>query len=633
MKELREASGDFMSKHIIVIGAGIGGLSAAIRLAVAGQRVTVLEKNASVGGKMGEVRRTVSIPTADVAACCVPGQALASTPTADVAACCVPGQAPASTPTADVAACCVPGQVPASTPTADVAACCVPGQAPASTPTADVAACCVSGQAPASTLTADVAACCVPGQAPASEAQGGGFRWDTGPSVITMRHVFEELFATAGRRLEDYIQLLPVEPLTRYFYPDGTVLDATRDLARMVEQIRRLDERDVEGYLAYLGYVARLHRVTGPAFIYGAPPTWRTVTQVAPADALRLEPWLTMDAAIRRYVRSPHLRQLLGRFATYVGGSPFRAPATLNVIAHVELNEGIWYPRGGVYAIAAALERLARELGVTIRTGCAVKQIYVPGTSEVPGTSRATTLRATGVLLANGERIAADAVLSNVDVAHTLTNLLPREAVDLRRLRGITRAEPSCSGFILLLGVRGEFRQLAQHNIFFSSDYRREFDDIFRRGVPPEEPTVYIAVTSKANPDHAPPGHENWFVLVNAPATGPAFDWEKGKAAYRDRVLATLARFGLDVRDRIVVEEVFTPADLARQTGSWRGALYGASPNNALAAFRRPPVRDPRVARLYYAGGTTHPGGGVPMVILSGKLAARTILQDLSSAI
>ncbi len=523
-----------MSKHIIIIGAGVGGLSAAVRLAAAGQRVTVLEKNASVGGKMGEVRQA-------------------------------------------------------------------------------------------------------------------GFRWDTGPSVITMRPVFEDLFQATGRRLADYIELLPVEPLTRYFYDDGTVLDATRDLPRMVAQIRRLDERDAEGYLAYLGYVARLHRVTGPAFIYGAPPSWRTVTQVAPADALRLEPWLTMAAVIRRYVRSPHLHQLLGRFATYVGGSPFRAPATLNVIAHVELNEGIWYPRGGVYAIAAALARLASELGVEIRTGCAVDRIEVGGSgkgeADEHGQARFSSPlrahprssasdftggRATGVVLTDGEQIAADAVLSNVDVAHTLTNLLPREAVDLGRLRGITRAEPSCFGFILLLGVRGEFSQLAQHNICFSSDYRREFDDIFRRGVPPEEPTVYIAVTSKADPDHAPAGHENWFVLVNAPAAGPGFDWEREKAAYRDRVLATLARFGLDVRERIVVEEIVTPADLARQTGSWRGALYGASPNNALGAFRRPPVRDPKVAGLYFAGGSTHPGGGVPMVALSGKLATETILADMA---
>ena len=471
-----------MSQHIVIIGAGIGGLSSAIRLAAAGQRVTVLEKNAAVGGKMGEVRRAAADPS-------TASRVLLRDSAHDAFAV-------------------------------------------------------------------------------------REFRWDTGPSVITMRSVFEELFSAAGRRLEDYLDLLPVEPLTRYFYPDGTVLDATRDLPRMLEQVRALDVRDPEGYQAYLGYVAHLHRITGPAFIYGAPPTWRTVAQVAPADALRLAPWLTMDAAIRRHVRSPHLRQLLGRFATYVGGSPFRAPATLNVIAHVELNEGIWYPRGGIYAIAVALERLALELGVEIRTNCPVNRIEVRED------------RATGVLLADGSRVAAGAVLSNVDVAHTLTNLLPRESVDAARLRRLTRAEPSCSGFILLLGVRGEHPQLAQHNIFFSSDYRREFDDIFRRGVPPDDPTIYVAVTSKADPDHAPAGHENWFVLVNAPAAGPAFDWEREVAAYRDRVLATLARFGLDVRECIVVEEVFTPADLARHTGSWR----------ARSTAHRPTVRWPRSA-------------------------------------
>ena len=196
---------------VVIVGAGIGGLSAAIRLASAGRRVIVLEQNTATGGKMSQISQD-------------------------------------------------------------------------------------------------------------------GFRWDTGPSVITMRHVFEDLFEAAGRRLDDYLTLLPVDPLTRYFYPDGTRIDATRDLARMAEQIAVLDERDVEGYANFLEYAARLHRITGPVFIYNQPPTLRTFLGVPLADMVRVDPWLTMDQAIRRRVRSPQMRQLLGRFATYVGASPYQAP-------------------------------------------------------------------------------------------------------------------------------------------------------------------------------------------------------------------------------------------------------------------------------------------------------------------
>lgn len=488
-----------MTHDVIVIGAGIGGLSAAIRLAAAGRRVLVLEQNAQVGGKMGEVR-------------------------------------------------------------------------------------------------------------------AAGFRWDTGPSVITMRTVFEDLFRAAGRRLEDYLSLVPVEPLTRYFYPDGVVLDATRDLQRMADQIGRIEPRDVEGYLAYLAYAARLYRITGPAFIFGDPVSPRMLLRVPVGDWPQVDGWRSMDAAIRGFVRSPHLRQLLGRFATYVGASPYRAPATLNVIAHVELTGGVWYPHGGVYAIARALERLARELGVEIRTGCRADRIDVRGG------------RAMGVVAA-GAALPAQAVLANVDVATVYEELLPPGAVLAGRARALASAEPSVSGFILLLGVRGEHPQLAHHNIFFCRDYRREFDDLFVRGAPPDDPTVYVAITSKRDPDHAPPGCENWFVLVNAPPLGPAWDWTARTAEYREHVLAALAARGLDVRDRLVYERVFTPLDLERLTGARRGALYGASSNSPLAAFRRPANRAPHIDGLYFAGGTAHPGGGVPMVALSGAAAARRILS------
>jgi phytoene desaturase len=310
------------------------------------------------------------------------------------------------------------------------------------------------------------------------------------------------------------------------------------------------------------------------------------------------------------------MRQLLGRFATYVGASPFQAPATLNVIAHVELTQGVYYPRGGVYQIAAALRRLAAELGVVIRVNSPVGEIVVANG------------RVQAVRLLNGEQIEATAVLANVDVATVYNQLLPAAAVSPARRRQQADYDPSCSGFILLLGVRRQNPQLAHHNIFFSRDYRQEFEQIFQKGVPPDDPTIYLAITSKTDPDHAPAGCENWFILVNAPPLGDRFDWQTEAAAYRDLVLRRLAERGLDVRGDIAVERMLTPLDLQRLTGAWRGALYGRSSNSPWTAFRRPHNRCPDVAGLYFAGGTTHPGGGVPMVMLSGKAAAEMMMQD-----
>jgi len=489
-----------MSLPIVVVGAGIGGLSAAIWLASAGQRVIVLEANATIGGKMSEIR-------------------------------------------------------------------------------------------------------------------ADGFRWDTGPSVITMRHVFEELFAG---RLDEYLTLLPVDPLTRYFYPDGTRLDALANREAMAENIRQFaDADDAAGYLAYLDYARRIHDITGGVFIYNDPPTLWRVARTPLRDIPAVDPLRTMDSAIRSFVKSPKLRQFLGRFATYVGASPYLAPATLNVIADVELSGGVWVPQGGIYAIALAFQRRAEELGVEIRTGCRVQQINV------------SDRNVTGVTLTDGSQIEASAVIANVDVATVYEKLLPRESVSARRVKQLTSVEPSCSGFILLLGIEGTHPELTHHNIFFSQDYQREFDDIFVRGIPPDDPTIYIAITSKTDKDHAPEGCENWFVLVNAPALDDRFDWSQNAAAYRDRVLDRLAAQGYDVRGKIRAEHMITPVDLERLTGARRGALYGASSNDRLNALRRPHNRARDVGGLYFAGGTTHPGGGVPMVTLSGKVAAKLLLADL----
>lgn len=443
-----------------------------------------------------------------------------------------------------------------------------------------------------------------------------GFRFDTGPSVITMRHVFEDLFKAAGRRMSDYLTLEAIEPMTRYIYADGTVLDATSNLSHMAQQIEALDPRDLEGYLSYLAYAAQIHRVTGQTFIYDQPPSFASFLKRPVWDWLKADPFRTMHGAIQSFVHSEKLQQLLGRFATYVGGSPYQAPATLNVIAHVELTGGVWYPRGGIYQIARALERLALELGVVICRGQAVQQIIVRGG------------RAQGVQLNTGATLAARAILSNVDVATTYRHLLNHSTIPRARIMKMSHYQPSCSGFIMMLGVRGQREQLLHHNILFSADYRAEFEAIFKRGSLAQDPTIYIAITSKTDPDHAPPNCENWFVLVNAPALSQPDDGQMNVQAYRDQVLAKLAKQGLDIRNDIITETLWTPHDLQTMSGAWLGALYGPSANQRLAAFLRPHNRCRDVRGLYFAGGTTHPGGGVPMVVLSSAVAVAMMHED-----
>jgi len=490
--------------RIVIVGAGIGGLSAAISLAARGAQVTVLEKLDRPGGKMGEVR-------------------------------------------------------------------------------------------------------------------ADGFRWDTGPSVLTMRHVYERMFSLAGRDLRDYLELVPLQPITRYFWPDGAMLDAVADEAAMYEAIRgAFGLEDAEGYRRFMRYARRLHDIVSGPFLYRHKPGWRDLLSLPLADVLKIDALRTMHQAISSYFRSPHLVQLFDRFATYNGSSPYRAPATLNVIAYVEMAQGAWYPRGGIFQLAHAWERLARELGVEIRYSEPAEEICVES-----GVVR-------GVRVAGGAVLSADAVVCNVDYTWAQRTLLP--TVGRQRAEVL---EPSCSGFVMLLGVRGAFPQLVHHNIFFTDDYPREFDDIFNKRIAPSDPTLYLCITSKTDPEHAPAGCENWFILVNAPALSAAFDWSLEVEHYAQRIHALLAarlnRFGIPYlrSEAALVERRLSPADLQAAYGGHRGAIYGFSSNTRATAFMRPGNRDGQIRRLYYASGSVHPGGGVPLVTLSGMAAADCAARDL----
>ncbi len=447
----------------------------------------------------------------------------------------------------------------------------------------------------------------------------GGFRWDTGPSLITMPFVYHDLFAAAGKRLEDYVELVPIEPICRYFYPDAkrTIFDASDSVAKMTAEIEQLEPRDVEAYFRFMAYSRRLYHLTAEVFLFRGLNAARDLLRMNPRAMFKIDPFRTVHQAVAASFKDPRLVQLFDRYATYNGSSPYLAPATLNIIPYVELGMGGWYVHGGLYALARAYQKLAQELGVIIHTGLewAVEQIVMNGK------------RVRAVRLKSGLEVEANIVVANTDAAYTYSQLLP----DKVRQPRLNQLEPSCSGFILFLGLDRQYSKLAHHNILFSRDYKKEFADIFERKTPPQDPTIYICWTGKTDPQHAPPGKSNLFVLVNAPYLSENFDWEVPGAIqnYRDLIVRRMEEAGLKgLHNSIEVERIMTPLDLSRLYNAERGAIYGLSSNNRFSAFLRPPNRARGVRGLYFVGGSTHPGGGVPLVTLSARIVADLIKQD-----
>lgn len=442
-----------------------------------------------------------------------------------------------------------------------------------------------------------------------------GYYFDLGPTLLTMPFVFEQLFEDLGVRLEDYLELIPVDPTCRYHWTDGTRFDAFAPASRFVAEVERVFPDDRDGAAAYLEDAHRMYEATKEIFLFG--PFRRFSEFITHADAglirelPRLEPSRTLHQSVRRRLRSPKLIQLFDRFATYSGSSPFRVPASLKVISHVELGIGAWYPRGGMKSIVAALERLAVERGVVIRTS-----------TEVTGLELSDGRVA--ALQIGYERVKADAVVSNIDVLWTWRHLLGPAGLSMpARVRN---AERSCSGFLILAEVEGATSGLAHHNIFFSDNYREEFTEIFEKRSLAPEMTIYVSISSRSDSGLAPSGCENWYILVNAPSGGIEHGDRERQNRYAEEVWQRLEVFGVKPKRRR--ERILGPVDFESGSNSVGGALYGASSNSLFAPFRRPSNRVPGVANMYFVGGSTHPGGGVPMVALSARIVSTMLLDD-----
>jgi phytoene desaturase len=427
-----------------------------------------------------------------------------------------------------------------------------------------------------------------------------GFVFDTGPSLLTLPQVFDGLD----------LPLEPLDPVVRHVFPDGSVLDSSSDVD--VFRSRILDTLGVAAADDWSRFWHRAARIWAASWrsVLQRPVTPRTLAALSWRfrDVAAIAPWQSLRALGWRYLRDPRLRMMLDRYATYTGADPRRAPAALAAIPYAELTFGGWYVSGGLGSIASALAGRCRVLGVPIVTS-----------SEVAGICL-TAGRVSGIRFPSGDTAPADIVVSNVDALITYRDLLPAPA----RLASLS--DRSLAGFVLLLGVRGATPELAHHTVFFPRHYDAEFDAVFgcpgRRARPASDPAVFV--TRATDPAVHPPGHEAWFVLVNAPRHGTAWsavDWSRPglAASYRDHVLDVLAARGLDVRDRLMFAETRTPLDLAAATATPGGAIYGTA-----GGLLRPSNRGP-VDGLWLVGGSTHPGGGLPMVALSARIVADQI--------
>jgi 1-hydroxycarotenoid 3,4-desaturase len=445
---------------------------------------------------------------------------------------------------------------------------------------------------------------------------------DAGPTVLTMRDVFDDLFAEAGANLDDHLKLTPATTLARHAWDDGSRLDLHADRESTVEAIADFAGRDeAERFRVFAARARAIYETLAASFIRAPRPNPLTLARaVGPTRIDRLwaiSPFVPLWRALGEHFRDGRLRQLFGRYATYCGSSPFAAPATLMLVAHVEL-EGVWLVDGGMDRLAAALGGLAAACGARFSTGVAAREI-----ATAAG-------RVSGVTLATGATLPAHAVVFAGDVSALGDGLLGPAVA--RAAEPVRRSARSLSALTWSFNARTSGFPLLRHNVFFSDDYRAEFDDLFARRTPPRDPTVYVCAQDRDDRSgRAPGGRERGLVLVNAPPDGDRRPLDRAEIERcRRATLARLERHGLTIEAGADDLRTTTPTDFARLYPGTGGAIYGRASHGWMASFRRPGSRT-KVPGLYLAGGSVHPGPGLPMAALSGRLAAASVIEDLAS--
>lgn len=447
--------------------------------------------------------------------------------------------------------------------------------------------------------------------------QKEGYSFDAGPSLFTQPQFIEELFAIAAENMDEYFQytLLPVA--CKYFYEDGTVINAYANAEKFAEEVQLKTGENGDAIIKYLHESKDLYNNTGTIFLERSLHKTGTLFNIPWIKALRTARikylFKTMHQVNDASFTDKRIVQLFDRYATYNGSNPYQAPAMLCMIPHLEINLGTYYPKGGMIAITNALYKLALKKGVQFYFNTDVQRI-------------AYSLEKVSGILSAGEFIPADIVVSNSDVYYTYKNLLNDDTMAAKLLK----QERSSSAVVFYWGISKEFEELDLHNIFFSTDYKAEFDHLFQNKKIYNDPTVYINITSKCEPGiHAPAGKENWFVMINAPCNTNQ-DWEEMVTELRSNVIAKLNRMlKTNLEEYIETETILDPPGIDAATASFMGALYGTSSNYKKSAFLRHPNFSNTIKGLYFAGGSVHPGGGIPLCLQSAKIACELIQKDM----
>ena len=450
----------------------------------------------------------------------------------------------------------------------------------------------------------------------ASQIKLEGFTFDTGPTLLNYPWVFEELFQAAGSRLEDFLELIPVDPSIRFQWPTGQSLQLTSNITGLVQEFEKLEQGVSPGLFAFLADAAQKYRISFDKMVcqnIDNPIRW--FGSLNPFEMVQTGVWHSLDRELGRFFKNRFIREALGSYGMYLGGSPHELPGIFSILSYGEIAMGLWLPRGGIYALVQAMEALARKTGVSIKTDQRVNQIVTRNG------------RVTGLSLGNGHVENWPIVVSNVDVPTTQNRLLSENGYKPSKKLKMT---PSVMTFYW--GINKMMDGADHHSIFMPQDPARAYDELINRLQIPDELPFYMSVASKTDPSLAPPGCSSVFVLVPLPRsekTDPKNDSEKVHEL-KNRIFERLALHGIQIEKAdIVAEQVLTPADWGKRFGLYQNSAFGAAHTLFQIGSFRYPNKDRKLKGLYYTGASTTPGTGMPMVVLSGKMTAERICSDV----